>query len=406
MLEEKYPFGYSTNVHAGTSLDDAKANLLTYASPVRQLVCHNAALPVGLWLAENAALRLIEENHVQKFGEWLSEHHFSPYTFNGFPQGDFHQPVVKHAVYEPTWTCDSRVRYTLCLAEILDALLPAGGVGSISTLPLGWPHAPWHAENYKNAADNLLEVAKFLDRQFSNSGNEVVLAIEPEPGCVLNTATDVVEFFEHYLFSGPDAQLARRYLTVCHDVCHSGVMFEPQVDALELYRNAGIRVGKVQISSAVHVPWDTCVGDSTTQAAMLQQLQAFSEPKYLHQTSRQNSAGGLDRLIDDLPLALRNWLPDDEFPSLPWRVHFHVPVFVDEFEYLRTTQADIIQATRFLEEHKTDAMDGYSWFTGHYEVETYAWPVLPAELAGDGLVEGIARELQYFQAVLEACKQT
>lgn len=395
-----YPFGYCTNVHAGITLLEAQQNLSDFASQVRQQVCPSTSLPIGLWLAEKAANDLISSSGVYRFRDWLEEHHFLPYTFNGFPQADFHQPVVKHSVYEPTWTCDARTRYTLCLAEILDALLPPEATGSISTVPLGWPHAPWHAENYKQAADNLIEVAKFLDKLYQQSGKRIVIAIEPEPGCVLNTAAEVVEFFEHYLFSGPDAGTARRYLGVCHDICHSGVMFESQAAVLELYRAAGIRIGKTQISSAVHVPWNLARGDADMQRSIASQLRTFAEPKFLHQTTRRKPEGGLEALVEDLPLALDRWLDPQAAPSEPWRVHFHVPIYVDNFGSLQTTQSDIGLAVEFLQEHTQDAVDGVPWFTGHYEVETYAWTVLPAELQADDLASGIAQEMRYFQNIL------
>ncbi len=416
-----FAFGYCTNVHAGTSLDEAKANLLKYAVAVREQVSPAGRLPIGLWLADKAATSLIELGQVHEFGQWLSENHLIPYTMNGFPQGDFHQSVVKHAVYEPTWTCDSRARYTMCLAEIMEAILPTGQTGSISTLPLGWPHAPWHAENYKYAADNLLVVAKFLDRLNQKYHCEVVLAIEPEPGCVLNTAAELCEFFEHYLFSGPDAELARHYLTVCHDICHSGVMFEPQVEALRMYLEKGIRVGKVQVSSAVHVPWDKAIGNLAEQSSMLAQLKSFNEPKYLHQTSRAREDGRLGALSEDLPQALAHWLPavqqetgaaalatghaTESFPHEPWRVHFHVPIYVDHFESLSTTQSDIVEACDFLEQNIGTKVDGVPWFTGHYEVETYAWPVLPDNLQVADLSSGIARELQTFASILSSVRQ-
>jgi hypothetical protein len=394
MSDHNYPFGYCTNVHAGSSLAEARANLETYAVAVRDVVNPSGGLPIGLWLSDKAANSLIEESQVYEFRDWLGEKRLIPYTFNGFPQGDFHQPVVKHAVYEPTWCCESRASYTMCLAEIMEAILPQGQTGSISTLPLGWPHAPWHAENYHNAADNLLEVAKFLDRLNHKHGCEVVLAIEPEPGCVLNTAEELVEFFEHYLFSSPDAEVARRYLTVCHDICHSGVMFEPQLEALELYRSKGIRIGKVQVSSAVHVPWDEC-HDLQQQTSMLEQLRGFNEPKYLHQTTRSNPAGGLHSLSEDLGLALNDWIKPGDFPTEAWRIHFHVPIYVDRFGQLATTQSDIQQAVEYLETHAKESIAGANWFTGHYEVETYAWPVLPPSLAAENLATGIAQELQY-----------
>lgn len=401
-----FPFGYCTNVHAGTTLEQARANLLQFASAVRGEVAPNGRLPVGLWLAEPAATQLIEHQAVAEFRDWLEAHHFLPYTMNGFPQGDFHQPVVKHAVYEPTWSCHSRARYSMCLAQILDVLLPAGKSGSISTLPIGWPHCPWHAEEFHLAADNLMEVAKFLDHLAQHSGREIVLAIEPEPGCLLNTADEITHFFNHYLFSGPDAKIARRYLTVCHDVCHSGVMFESQTAALQTYRENGIRVGKVQISSAVHVPWDNAVGSPERQSAMLAQLRGFNEPKYLHQTSRASKNGKLESLVEDLPKALQQWLGVDaakvSMPETPWRVHFHVPIYVAQFGELQTTQADIRLACEYLKQHAHDDCDGADWFTGHYEVETYAWPVLPPELQVTSLSHGIANELRFAHELLYA----
>jgi sugar phosphate isomerase/epimerase len=396
---QQLTFGYCTNVHAGKDLPTALANLETYAARVRDLTVGLGQLPVGLWLSESAADSLLVSDRARELRDWLAERRLLPYTFNGFPQGDFHQSVVKHAVYEPTWTCQSRAGYTKSLAQIMEAILPEGSLGSISTLPLGWPHAPWHAENYSIAADQLLDVARYLDRLTQQRGCEIVVAIEPEPGCVLDSADDMVEFFERYLLRGADAELARRHLTVCHDICHSGVMFEPQQQALDQYLKAGLRIGKVQVSSAVHVPWDAAAGQADLQQAMLSQVRSFNEPKYLHQTTRCNSAGKLQGIVEDLPLALKQWSSSGQ-PTMPWRIHFHVPIFVSTFGHLATTQSDIAVACQFLEAHQTQQIAGRNWFTGHYEVETYAWPVLPKELAVSDLAQGIAQELEYLDSLL------
>ena len=99
-------------------------------------------------------------------------------------------------------------------------------------------------------------------------------------------------------------------------------------------------------------------------------------------------------------IVLTQWLEEADFPEHPWRVHFHVPIFVDNFGSLQTTQQDILQATRFLEQHRQERIGESTWFTGHYEVETYAWPVLPESLAVRDLASGIAQELKYFSGVL------
>src|SRR4029453_19507955 len=64
------------------------------------------------------------------------------HTINAFPYRAFHAAVVKLDVYRPDWTDARRVTYTLDCAKVLAALLPEGGVGSISTLPLAW-REPW-----------------------------------------------------------------------------------------------------------------------------------------------------------------------------------------------------------------------------------------------------------------------
>ncbi|MEM8732811.1 MAG: metabolite traffic protein EboE [Planctomycetota bacterium] len=400
-MSASFEFGYCTNVHAGMTLAAAKANLMQHSAPIRQQICPNSKLPLGLWLSETVAAELKDPSTARSFHQWLQENHFAAYTLNGFPQKDFHQDVVKHDVYKPTWLDPQRVEYTKLLAEILVELID-GPTGTISTVPLGWPAPAWTKEHFEAAAANMQSVATHLAQLHERTGKEIILAIEPEPGCILNTAPEIVDFFSKFLFNGSAEADARRYLTVCHDVCHSGVMFEGQAFALGQYREHGIRVGKVQISSAVHVPWDHAKDQPEMQEAMLEQLQGFNEPKYLHQTTRLENHGERAELCEDLPEALATWL--SEMPSSPWRVHFHVPIFVSQFGYLETTQSDIAEAVHFLENHRDNHVDDVDWFTGHYEVETYAWPVLPADLAADDLPSGIARELEYFADLLDKCR--
>lgn len=450
-----FPFGYCTNVHAGVHLSEAKANLQRFSGEVRKQVSPGGKLPVGLWLADKAATELAYPGAIEQFRDWLSANQFLPYTFNGFPQGDFHQTVVKQAVYEPNWLADSRRDHTILLADILNLLLPSDSVGSISTLPLGWPSAPWpekgwSAEHFQCAARNLLSVAGHLASLADRTGREIVLAIEPEPGCILDTAIDVIQFFEQYLLVGPDQRIARRFLTVCHDICHSAVMFEPQQQVLAEYQNRGIRVGKVQVSSAIEVPWRELSSESECEEpnmrgensehvplgkrrehlphgqrwehalhgnpldhvplgkrdvlqkrdVLLTQLRELHEPRYMHQTTRANEGGRLAELAEDFPVALERWLGPDSISKTNWRIHFHIPIFVERFGQLRATRSEIGEACQFLEAHRSNTVDGCPWFTGHYEVETYAWPVLPAELRAEHLADGIAKELNFFQQIL------
>jgi hypothetical protein len=375
--------GYCTNVHAGADLAATRANLRRHALAVKQRFSPAEPMGVGLWLSAVAASKLRADGQTQEFAGWLRDAGLVPFTFNGFPHGDFHQAVVKHRVYEPTWYEPARLEYTLDLIAIQNALLPAGMEGSISTLPLAWGQPPPRREQLELAAANLRRVADHLAGLEQRSGRLIHLCLEPEPGCVLQRSGDVVRFFQDFLLRGGDEARVRRHLRVCHDVCHAAVMFEPQAEVLRAYRTAGIAVGKVQVSSAVRLPLDRVTADE--REAALTQLASFAEDRYLHQTVIRTSAAEAPAFHEDLPAALRT-VGEPRQASGEWRIHFHVPIYLERFGHLESTRGEIVACLEAVPED-----------VHHFEVETYAWGVLPAELRQPDLASGIAREMAWFR---------
>ena len=392
------PIGYCTNVHAGTSLDQVKQNLTKHAASVRSSLGKTNSLPVGLWLSNEASNELDGES-LKAWRDWLAKHHFLPYTFNGFPFNDFHQDVVKHNVYLPTWAEKTRLDYTVRLAHILDAILPTGETGTISTLPLGWPSRPKNREALRlvdalssndrvqmiESASNLKRLAVELDRIHQSTGRLIKVCIEPEPGCILDTAPDTVFFFHELLFDDKSCrELVKKHIGVCHDICHSAVMFEAQQEAIGLYRNAEIDIGKIQVSAAIEAY-------PSTQSAV-DELQQYAEPKYLHQTVICQS--NQTQFLEDLGIALAN-ISNGAADDSRWRVHYHVPIFLDKIGQLKTTQHEIAECLAALEKSPSGFGDI------HFEVETYAWNVLPEQHRQPTLAAGIAREIEWFETLFE-----
>ena len=68
-----------------------------------------------------------------------------------------------------------------------------------------------------------------------------------------------------------------------------------------------------------------------------------------------------------------------------WRAHFHVPLFVEDYGVLQSTQEEI---SIVLAKHKQQP------FSTHLEVETYTWDVLPKEMKLP-MSQSIIRELQW-----------
>jgi hypothetical protein len=377
--------GYCTNVHAGADFETTRANLQRYALAVKNAVCPREPMGIGLWLSAAAAGKLLGDGQTGAFAAWLSGVGLVPYTFNGFPYGDFHQTVVKHRVYEPTWWQPERLRYTLDLIAIQDELLPAGMAGSISTLPLAWGNPRPSQENLRQAAANLRTVAGRLARLERETGRFICLCLEPEPGCFIQRSGDLVQFFENYLLRDGDGEVSRRYLRVCHDVCHAVVMFEGQADVFRAYQAAGIGVGKVQVSSAVCMPMDGL--DEAEKATALAQLVTFREERYLHQTVVWSSKG--ETFFEDLPAALQT-VGEPSRAGGEWRVHFHVPIYLKSFGRLVGSQRAILECLAAARRYAD---------VDHFEVETYAWGVLPEELRQPDLAAGIAEEMRWFAAV-------
>ena len=403
MPKSNYQVGYCTNVHAGRDLPSVMDNLTTHCLPIRKLVDHDKPLGVGLWFSEISAAQALQSADLLLLQERLAEYRLVPFTLNGFPQGDFHSQVVKHRVYQPTWWDRARLDYTLNLVHLLDQILPPGETGSISTLPIAWGTPIPKRDQLKQAASQLTQVALELHRLFEHSGRKIVLAIEPEPGCYLTDSSSFRTFFNDFLREPnlPDGTMEAvgNYLTLCHDVCHAAVMFEDQAAELQKLKHEEIAVGKVQVSSAIQIDWDAMPLAQRDEAIV--QLSGFAEDRYLHQTYCSNKDGTEKVMVEDLPKALASIDSTSDLTGT-WRIHFHVPIFLPSMGHLDSTQKEIPRMLEVL----CGPSNLRPEFTGHFEVETYAWGVLPESMREYSLNEGIAEEIQWFKSQAAIAKNT
>jgi len=359
--------GYCTNAHAAETAAEVVDTLRRVAAGVRERL-DVPALGLGLYLSHRAA----SETDAGKLRDELARLGLYAFTFNGFPYGGFHAERVKQAVYLPDWTDPRRAEHTLRLAAILDAMAPPDVTEpTISSLPLGW-RVGWTAEHMAASARALVGVARELRARADRGGRRIRICLEAEPGCALELTSHVVRFFEGPLAqaAGAERELIDAHLGVCYDLCHQAVAFEDPADVIGAMTRAGIRIGKVQVSSALELR-------NPADEAARARLAAFDEPRYLHQARARD--GGY---VDDLPEAFGR-LPRDR----PWRVHFHSPIDRDFEGPLGTTRSELSRALTLLRN---------SSVTTQYECETYTWSVLPeADRPTDdaALARGIAREV-------------
>jgi len=355
---------YCANVHPGETLADVLAAIARFAGPVRRAL-GVSELGLGLWLSRKA-LSEVRAEGVERLRDALAQNRLFTFTLNGFPYGNFQAEVVKRAVYHPDLGTVERRQYLLELAATLAELLPDDvDTGTISTLPLG--HREEAAQDLRErAVRELVKITGDLARLRDRTRKQIRICLEPEPGCLLETTSDAIEFF-----SALPAGIARDHLGLCFDTCHQAVAHEDPDTALGALSSAGISIGKVQLSSALVADPDA--------------LGTFDEPRFLHQVRTLRDDGTLAG-ADDLPLTAH--LPRER----PWRVHFHVPIHREVVGSVSTTRAFLSRAL--------DIVAGWQPIP-HLEVETYTWSVLPeGERPNDdaSLVAGLAAELGWVRS--------
>jgi sugar phosphate isomerase/epimerase len=403
-LRGPFHLTYCSNIHAGESWPEVRENLGTYLPQVRDGLGAEGPFGIGLRLSAQAAEQLEQPAALAEFQDFLAREGFYVFTINGFPYGVFHRARVKEEVYLPDWKDAERLAYTHRLARLLAALLPdwPGLEGSISTVPGAYKGEVQGEPDVRRMAELLVQSVAELHRLGQETGKVLTLALEPEPCCFLETTAESVAFFRDHLFAGPALEglaarlglelaaaqeVVRRHLGLCFDACHMAVEFEDMATSLAAIQAAGIKICKVQVSSALKLRFQR--GDGRPREL----LGPFAESTYLHQVV-QRGPDGLTRFTD-LPdgfAAEEDAARTRRGEAVEWRVHFHVPVFLEEMQRFQTTQTHLVELLQALRENP---------LCPYLEVETYTWDVLPEEYRRMELPAAIARELRWVRERIE-----
>ena len=379
------PLSYCTNVHPGRTVAEVEDGLDRFTLPIK--TNYGSDLAAGLWLAAPVIRELGQSaDDTNRFVERVRQRGLSCYTLNAFPYGDFHSARVKENVYLPDWTQPDRLEYTLGCARLLSKFLDAGTDGSISTVPLGFKPFEQATDFADRCADQLIELARGLNRLWSESGRMIRLAIEPEPFCVIETTAETIQFFRRLRERASASKVldvVTTHLGVCYDVCHQAVEFEDVAASIRSLDAEEIRINKVHITCAIEI------SKPGEREEALAALSRYVEPRYLHQTFARSSDGLISRYVD-LDQSMTSNPPPEFRGAEMWRVHFHVPVDVEQRGPLGTTRGELKRALEVIPE-----LD----YAPHLEVETYTWEVLPG-VGTPNIVDGFTRELLATKSLL------
>lgn len=385
---------YCTNIHPADGWDGVLANLQRYAPALKKRLAPNARFGLGLRLSSEESKQLLLDGGLDQLLAFLQEHGLYVSVINGFPFGSFHGQAVKEKVFAPDWRDEERVSYTLRLVGILDRLLEPGDDGGISTCPLSYKQ--WMKENdsegWQIITTNIVRVAEAMVRASQKGDRSIHLDIEPEPDGLIENSKETTDFYRKWLLGvgapllaeslkisiGEARQKLLDHVQICFDTCHFAVEYEHPHSVLERFSQLGIKVGRIQISSAMRIP---IPGDRAQKRQIGRLLEPFAESTYLHQVVELQKDGEL-RHYPDLSDAIKTI---EDIEATEWRTHFHIPLFTGEYESFSSTQGYIREVLALFLKNR---------FTRHLEIETYTWDVLPPALKAD-LLDSILREYRW-----------
>ncbi len=334
---------YCTNVHRAQTAAEVLAMLGNEVAAVASSCRGEGLYPVGLRLSAQAAREFRASEQLAALKQVLAENRLEVRHINAFPYGIFHGVPVREGVYLPDWSSTERVAYTEDVCRILAELLPEGAEGTVTTVPIGYGARFTGAtfpERYEAACRGLDEVNTFLAELEKTAHKRIILAIEPEPDCLVEDAQSFVRWIRPASHRG-----------VCLDTCHAAVMGEDLLGAVACYQAAGFPIARIQVSAALR---------SDDEVALAPFL---AESVYLHQR-RGN------------------------------RIHYHVPLCWGGAGALESTR-DALTDEFFAWAQCANVP---------LEIETYTYDVMPQALRGESIVQDIAEEERWLAERLKKTK--
>nr|YP_009551192.1 hypothetical protein [Vischeria sp. ACOI 3415]QAA12125.1 hypothetical protein [Vischeria sp. ACOI 3415] len=390
---KQFDLTYCSNIHPGDSWEEIFSNLKINIPLIKMKLSPNKPFGIGLRLSNKAANQLLKNNNLNKLKKWLNQNNCYVITLNGFVYGEFYKTSIKEKVYYPDWTNRKRNNFNNTLINLSAELCLPGNEVGFSTSPLAYKFYSKKVSNdlfCGRVSNYILELVQQLIKIYEKQGKIIHIDFEPEADCILENIQDMLLFFGEFILKkiafilAKDLQISLfqarihlvRHVRICYDVCHQAIQFEDHIKNFIALNQIGVKIGKIQISSALHLKLD-----QYEQNFLINKLNKFKDNVYLHQVTEKKSNGYLYK-YRDLSEAISNL---NKNRTSEWRVHFHLPIFNQKYANFLTTNQDIDDIVKFLK---------ISALTSCLEIETYTWEIIPKNIKLD-LLSSISKEYEW-----------
>jgi len=363
---------HCSNLYRGDTWAETLGRLEQYWLPVRARLCPDRPMGISLRLSGRAARELSDPAEVRTFRRWLDQHGAYVFSIHSFPCGHFRDRLTPPRVFVPDWTSPERTAYTNLLCDLLVQLLPRGVEGTISTLPGGVKRTFYSPEELALIRAHLWQCIEHLDRTLERTGRLIRLCLEPTPYCLLETSGEVLEFFSRFRREHMNDSRIIEFLTVAYDAAHFAVEFEEPASALACFKEAHIKIGKIQFGVVPRIY--PC-------PEICEFLDLLRETDYLHHVVAFLPDGQrvIFRTLAEAKQAIQAGLP-----AVECRIHLHAPLHGRDGEWFILTHDHV--------ETLLDELAGDPDLCRHLEIEVQTWDILPVDQRMASLADQMAAD--------------
>ncbi len=389
---------YSTLVHPGDTWDEMWDSLTTYVPQVKARVCPDAPFGVSLRLSNASAQTLVGDQALrEQLAGFLADNDLYLYTVNAFPYGPFKNVRVKEQVYEPDWRSrrahrSTRRTWPTVLAEVGTPDMNP----SIQTAPLGFkPNVTGPDVDRLATPSTCSRSRRIWWRSSSAPAGRSRWRSSPSPTASSRRPTRRSRSSASTSTPGRRRGAWRSCPASPSPTPWSRCAATSASCSTSATRRSSTRTSRRRCGKLVdagHPDPQAPGGGGASRCPevtdeAVEVLRRYADTVYLTQTM-QMLDGELTRFLN-LEDAFAAWEAD---PSpREWRVHFHVPVFLDDLGAFRSTRFAIEDALRVHSEQQ---------LSPQLEIETYTWDVLPDELKTGDIVDYVCREIEWVRGQL------
>lgn len=385
--------------HAGiikpvTSFADLQSTISGSLAPINRALREDS--PVGVSVRLSQAALSDEALTSDSLRAMLNEHGLRLDGISAVSIGG----GAKEQVHHPDWRTEERLGFMFpALNLAAEFATPDHEIG-ITTNALSyrrWVDVDMPG-NWAALTLNVIRVVQHLVGIHDRTGKVLHIDLEPEPGSVLRDTADVVKFYSQWLLprggamlsdrmqlsNGSAGEAILRHVRIALDTAHAAVVWDDAAASLDAFAQHGIRIGRLQASSAIEIEVPV---ETDAQKTMAEHLGAFVSPSLLQQV-----VGWLDGEIvqrfDDLPDAIS---AIEASAGQTWRIHTHAPLLADRYGVFASTRAETAAWLREIAGRGVDV--------GMIELRSANWDVVPHDDRGP-LESMIMQEAEWVRSLL------